>query len=589
MKKLITSLLLMSLNVYSYPVGVQSQSGAAQYPALVKTPYNQVSKLPDNNSLIETGNENMLVDAGMESSGVAAWTCTVGTCSKTSVSGEFSSGKQALKVVLSAQSMNVSQTVNTPSGIQKQGYFRILYRIPASGIVTPTMTITVDSVLQTTVPSTSLIMDGTFRQIEVPLIFGSTNVKVSLLSGSSTGTVFFDAAIVAQGLGTQNLMLDNVYSAQVSATGVVSGESKDFINGNCAVTGTSVFTCTYTSNIFTVAPICTATITDSNARVIWSTTQSAAQVVFNTALSTTGVLSAQSFAINCVKSGNDYLASSANVYSQNSANYNETLYTPVTTGFGTISPATNACTHKRVLGDLEVKCSFLTGTTTNTFGTIKLPLSLSVDPSRLITGSNTNLQQGTMVGDFSVSSANVNGRMVTAAGTDATLVYIAGNFVGAATTAPQTSTSGAIGNNLAVNISFKVPIAGWSNSSPIVGSFAGTPKVPGYDGNVDTFSVSYGTTNATTNCTVSPCSYLDQIGSAVSTITRSSTGAYILNTLKTYANLKCTGVARSSTGAFENFLGGSCVASSSCAFSTGVSDLGTTRDTNGTLMCQGSY
>jgi len=73
-------------------------------------------------------------------------------------------------------------------------------------------------------------------------------------------------------------------------------------------------------------------------------------------------------------------------------------------------------------------------------------------------------------------------------------------------------------------------------------SILGAAVVPGIaSGNVDTFSVSFGTTNGGTACTASPCSYLDQIGTAVSSITRSGSGAYSLNTARTYTKLKCQG------------------------------------------------
>ena len=74
-----------------------------------------------------------------------------------------------------------------------------------------------------------------------------------------------------------------------------------------------------------------------------------------------------------------------------------------------------------------------------------------------------------------------------------------------------------------------------------VASSIGVPTVPGVTTSaIDTFSFNFGTTNATTNCTVSPCSYLDQIGSAIISVTRSSTGQYTMNTSKTYSKLKCT-------------------------------------------------
>ena len=105
------------------------------------------------------------------------------------------------------------------------------------------------------------------------------------------------------------------------------------------------------------------------------------------------------------------------------------------------------------------------------------------------------------------------------------------------------------------------------------------PIVQGYSGNgIDTFSVNYGTTNATTVCSATPCSYLDQIGNSVSSITRSGTGAYSVNSSRTYSKFKCM------------FTAGSIVAGSTTSCSNcNALNFSTTADSYGTLLCQGAY
>lgn len=57
---------------------------------------------------------------------------------------------------------------------------------------------------------------------------------------------------------TDTLECTDTFSAKVSSAGVVSDENvSDFINGNCTVSATSTFSCTFNSNVFTVAPNCT--------------------------------------------------------------------------------------------------------------------------------------------------------------------------------------------------------------------------------------------------------------------------------------------------------------------------------------------
>ena len=102
----------------------------------------------------------------------------------------------------------------------------------------------------------------------------------------------------------------------------------------------------------------------------------------------------------------------------------------------------------------------------------------------------------------------------------------------------------------------------------------------------EVFSVSFGTTNATTNCTASPCSYLDQIGTTVSSITRSTAGTYVLNLSKTFTKLKCTGsMGTTGNGATLDSMTGA--ATSALTFTVKSNTGGSLTDGFGTLICHG--
>lgn len=129
-----------------------------------------------------------------------------------------------------------------------------------------------------------------------------------------------------------------------------------------------------------------------------------------------------------------------------------------------------------------------------------------------------------------------------------------------------------------------------------VATSIGVPTVPGIStsgtGNsIDTFSVSYGTTNLSTACTTSPC-FIKQTGSsnAVLSIVRNSTANYTLNTAKTYSDLQCTGSIKSS-GTFGLVFGTAqataCTNCNSINFVTGNAT--TNVDSFGTINCIGSY
>lgn len=673
-----------------------------------------VTRVTGGGLIEDSGSSNLLSNPNFEG-GTTGWTCTVGTCTSTSTSGEFSQGSSALKVALSTQAMNVSQAVTIAAGSITQHVVGVRYRVPSTMTDFQICTL-VNGAEKTCVPSANLILNDTYQSIEIPEVATpSQTLGIKFKTTSSyTGNAFFDAAYVKAGIGSQNLQLDNVYSAQVSSTGVVSGENKDWINGNCVNSPTGVFTCTPVSGIFTTTPNCVTVNTEGNggSGLISSfnvATSTASSLVFSTA--NAGTSANYKFSVICQKSGNDYLASSAAVYSQASANYDWTAYTPSFQGFGT--PTSVECQHARDGGDLLVRCKFAAGTTTASEARIGLPSGLtsassSVIPSIQVIGHGAvNVSASTYFSTEPLIEPGVTYiTLGQQASTAASLTKINGN---------------AFSSGNVLSFFARVPISGWSNSPVIVGSFEkiekcandyectdtftaklsstcvvsdenvpwissttnpatgncaivlrsglvdgtnnittamtcnatvapladlpgasafiiansttglttrvvqdnvsayaraihlrcsktgsdfkpktakvatsiGVPTVPGITttgtGNsIDTFSVSYGTTNATTACSASPCSYLDQIGTAVTSITRSGTGSYVLNTGKTYSKLKCT----ASTGGGGNnnipsLSSMSCSSCSSLSFVTATSAANT--DSYGVINCLGSY
>ena len=602
-RKILSLVLIISFDSFSaLPPTVLSGQSQTTNPTTFKfkVPYSQATQISGIESLIETGNENLLVNPGFE--GVAntvpsGWTCTVGTCTKTTTAGEFSSGKAALKVVLSAQSMNVSQTITTPSGIQKQGVVGFIYRIPATGIVTPTVAVTVDSVLQVTVPTNKLIMDGLFHSLEVPVLFGATDIKISFLSGSSTGSVFFDGVYIKQGIGFQNLQLDNVYSAQVSNTGVISNLNKaGWLSGNCVVINTAQFDCPIASGIASQVMNCSGVVTEGvfDGRNIKydQANSSSTNIRIRSIATATGAALASNFNLTCQKSGNDYLAASAQVYSQASANYSRRAYTPTFTGFGTVTGV--SCYESRVGEFNEIDCRFTSGTPTATEARVSLPgtnISGSTISTLEIAGTYTRGSSDGNHGGFSLREAGVSYITFTHQST------FSGNAsIGLAKANGDVTVGGAT----VFQFTARVPISGWSNSAQIVGSFENVPTVPNAGKRIDIFSVSYGQSSLITPCTTANtlCGYIDNIGpsSASAYVTRGvSTGLYTLTVPKTYTKLRCVGsfqngsadrgITPYSSSAAHTL---SCNNCSSTIFTTGNQGTGAL-DSFGTIQCQGTF
>lgn len=550
----------------------QNATGLGNQASTVIVPYRQSTKINAYQALIETGNFNMLANGefeGLASTVPSGWTCTTGTCTKTTTAGEFSSGKAAMKIVPAANVIDVSQSVTTTSGIQKQGFARVIYKVPNTCSTFQVLT-TVDSATQTTVPTANLVYDDTFRSIEVPLTFGSTNAGIKFTASTTcTGNIFVDGAILAQGLGLQNLQGDNVYSAQADIAGAVSRLNKPGWVSFTSITSTYNFALTG----FTVAPNCWAnssTLGGGSVRILNVSSTSSTLSIEVTG--STGVTATTTISFGCQKSGNDYLASSSNVYSQASANYSRRAYTPTFTGFGTVTGV--SCYESRDGEFLDVDCKFTAGTTTATEARVSLPgtLTSSAFPASIA-----------IAGEVAFSAAVANQFLILREPSTAYLTFSVQNGSNASLSKFNGNTLMSSGQTM--SFKSRVPISGWSNSGVIVGSFENVPTVPGAGARIDIFSVSFGTTNATTACSASPCSYLDQIGSAVTSITRSGAGLYSLNTSKTYTKLKCTANT-------SNVLLAGAIACNNCSAVAvnNVSSVTTTyTDGYGTILCQGSY
>lgn len=95
----------------------------------------------------------------------------------------------------------------------------------------------------------------------------------------------------------------NEFTAQVSAAGVVSSESVDWINGNCGV-ASNVFTCTFNTNIFGVAPNCDAQSATTGGRWFDGVTANTTTLTY-AGNQVSGAL-AQAGSIRCSRATNDY-------------------------------------------------------------------------------------------------------------------------------------------------------------------------------------------------------------------------------------------------------------------------------------------
>ena len=376
-----------------------------------------------------------------------------------------------------------------------------------------------------------------------------------------------------QWVANTSIQLDNVYSAKVSSASVVSAENKNWLNGNCTFGSpvASQYNCPAVAGTFTVTPNCFGSANSSRFVVFDQVNSTSTNIVMGVMNVASAFVSDTAFSFACEKQGADY--QSADAYIASNSNFGWTSYTPTFTGFGT--PSLTQFEYKREGDSLYIRGKFTQSSGgTATESRISLPSSLTIAaiPSIKVAGSFYR---------HIASSASSIGNILT----EPSVTYL--TFSGYLVSASDgiTKQNGNVNFPDAATYSFvsgPIQISGWTNSNLIVASLAGTPNVPGLTTAVDTFSVSYGTTNTATACSGSPC-FIDQIGTAVSSVTRSGAGQYTLNTARSYAKLACTGSAPSRMHGrivCSNCSGGSFTTENSGA---------ATADAFGTLNCVGGY
>lgn len=107
---------------------------------------------------------------------------------------------------------------------------------------------------------------------------------------------------------TSSLDCENVFSAYVSDSGVVSGENLDWINGSCSISSTNIFTCPFNAGAFSSTPVCSATALQAaatNGVIVQLNSATSSQLVYSTNRHDASVI-AYGAVIRCQKSSPDF-------------------------------------------------------------------------------------------------------------------------------------------------------------------------------------------------------------------------------------------------------------------------------------------
>lgn len=378
----------------------------------------------------------------------------------------------------------------------------------------------------------------------------------------------------SQWVANTSIQLDNEYSAQMNASGVVTNENRDWINGSCSY-ASSEWTCTYTSGVVTSAMNCAVNVTDDTSGAsVRGVVSSSTTIKFKPIFDGTGYFQ-KPVSIICQKGTSDYRSTDA--YISSNGNSDRTSFTPTfSAGFGTVT-GTN-CYKSRDGNELVLSCNFTTGTVASSVATMTLPDSLT---------TASTLSTYTQVGTVAKGNAIAINNNVIAAPSSTTI-----NFSGqGATNSSLTAYNGndIFASSTAYSIQARIPIQGWTNSNIILASLQGVPTTPGSTKKMDFIAWNFGTTNATTDCTASPCSYIDLLGTGgLSSQTRSSTGAYLANFPVTYSKLKCTFTGWNGGSNVLAFLGNTPVQCTNCnSIAINIEKSGSATDAHGLVTCWG--
>ena len=533
-----------------------------------QVPNKQATITAASTGLIETGNNNELENRGFEHSTVTTgWTISNATSSSSTT--RIEGGKSLSLALTGALSLSQSSTINAS---QKSGVQMVASVFVNSSDVSDLRLCSLKNGAEDKCTATGGYVQGSgWRQLTVSFLGDSTSNGLKLKSTDTSGTVLVDQAYVGLGSPIVDFTPDMVYTAEIkTTTGVVTKENVGFI-ASCTATNQSV--CTFVGGIFTTAPNCTLG-SDNWAHNITNVTSTGFSLFSFNTTSAAAVANISAF-VTCVKTGADYKTSKA--YVASSSDYDWTVFTP-TSPNSSITFTSPSCYKKREGSDLLLRCNAVIGAGGSSGSTAQMAL-----PDSLTTSST--LSTSTLVGVRAVGSNTATSFYTM---TQPSIGYITFSVQNGTSNSQTLSTGGAMADTQPQSWYARIPIQGWTDSGVIVGSFQGYNETPGTS-RVETFSVSYGTSGYSAPCNASPCSYLDQIGSSVTSITRSGPGAYSLNLSKTYSKLKCSLTA--SSGASSNnvaYSPSTLTCSTACSalafdvrYSSGLLDV------FGTILCQG--
>lgn len=284
--------------------------------------------------------KNELGNPGFEN-GKSFWSVSTGSFSVVTSGSNLLFGGASITWDATASSQTLSSTLTTikngSAGRPGVGYCTIM--VPSG---TATHTISVVDGSANTLGSQSIISNSnpvkSYVNFQYPA--SGTQIKLVLTSQADEPSITIDDCYLgpADGVMLTAAKTQDVFSAQINNAGTVSSENVDWINGNASIASTSVYTVTFNTGIFSVAPNCTLVTAEAGNANVTINSVSSTQVVYRTFASTSGANTALAASIKCQKASVD--APSAAYKPDTVANYwsgyhdNDCSWARTNTAFG---------------------------------------------------------------------------------------------------------------------------------------------------------------------------------------------------------------------------------------------------------------
>lgn len=358
----------------------------------------------------------------------------------------------------------------------------------------------------------------------------SRKVRITQTVAGTAPVIYLGKLYYGQATNVGSNTPPNTFTARVSSAGVVSDETGgDFINGNCAVTDTSLFTCSWNSGYFTSTPTCIGAIINNSttaSTVAKADSASTSSGLFRTYYSDTAnsaTKAAFAFSISCTKTGSDYLQ---NTITANNYDFDWTTCPSISGSWSTNT--TYTCKYMRKGGDAHFQVKVATsGAPTSSALDINMPTGIVIDTSRLADTSSGYLFRSIASAiDFGVNTYSGSVRYTSSSAVRVFTQTVTGSNV--VVTDVSQAAPFTFGSGDSVDVNFTVPVVGWSNTQnapqllgSVTSNASNAERIERVRfGGSSTFGVA---------CTSSPCTIQSQSGSWVTSVTRGSTGVYTIN------------------------------------------------------------